>query len=70
MQSQNIDEEDSQISQWYGVREATLFVVDATKKMFEQDPETKLSYIHKFFKVSLYGLYLYANIKYVTIFPL
>ncbi|XP_032682379.1 X-ray repair cross-complementing protein 5-like [Odontomachus brunneus] len=52
MQSHNMDEEeDSQISQWYGVREATLFVVDATQKMFEKDPETKLSYIHKFFKL-------------------
>lgn len=53
MQDHTMDEEDdSQISQWYGVREATLFVVDATQKMFEEDPETKLSYIQKFFKVS------------------
>jgi len=53
IQDYNMDEEeDSQASQWYGVREATLFLVDATQKMFEIDPETKLSYIQKFFKVS------------------
>ncbi|XP_011139036.1 ATP-dependent DNA helicase 2 subunit 1 [Harpegnathos saltator] len=51
MQDSNINEEDSQISQWYGVREATLFAVDATQQMFKEDPETKLSYIHKFFKL-------------------
>lgn len=45
-------EEDLQASQWYGVREATLFLVDATQKMFEIDPETKLTHIQKFFKVS------------------
>jgi len=52
VQDYNMDkEEDSQASQWYGVREATLFLVDATKKMFEIEPETKLSHIQKFFKV-------------------
>lgn len=62
MQSHNMDEEEnSQINQWYGVREATLFVVDTTRKMFEKDPETKLSYIHKFFKVSLYRLYFFVQ---------
>lgn len=45
------EEEDSQASQWYGVREATLFLVDATQKMFETDAESKLSHIQKFFKV-------------------
>ncbi|XP_011698610.1 PREDICTED: X-ray repair cross-complementing protein 5-like [Wasmannia auropunctata] len=38
-------------SPFYGVREATLFLVDATQKMFEVDPETKLSYIRNFFKL-------------------
>lgn len=45
------DEEDLQASQWYGVREATLFLVDATHRMFEVEPGTKLSHIQKFFKV-------------------
>lgn len=53
VQDYNMDEEeDSQASQWYGVREATLFLVDATQKMFEVESETKLSHIQKFFKVS------------------
>lgn len=53
IQDYNMDEEeDSQVSQWYGVREATLFLVDSTQKMFEIDPETKLSHIQKFFKVN------------------
>lgn len=47
----NIDEEDLQSSQWYGVREATLFLVDATQKMFEVEPDTKRSHIEKFFKL-------------------
>lgn len=47
----NIDEENLQSSQWYGVREATLFLVDATQKMFEVEPETRHSHIQKFFKV-------------------
>lgn len=52
IQDSNIDdEEDLQASQWYGVREATLFLVDATYRMFEVEPETKLSHIQKFFKV-------------------
>lgn len=52
VQDSNMDEgEDLQASQWYGVREATLFLVDATHRMFEIDTETKLSYIQKFFKV-------------------
>lgn len=46
------EEEDSQVGQWYGVREVTLFLVDATQKMFEIEPETKLSHIQKFFKVN------------------
>lgn len=45
------EEEDLQASQWYGVREATLFLVDATHKMFEVEPEAKLSHIQTFFKV-------------------
>lgn len=53
VQDYNVDEEeDSQVSQWYGVRELTLFLVDATENMFKIDPETKLSHIQKFFKVS------------------
>lgn len=59
IQDQNIEEvEDSQTNQWYGVREATIFLVDATQKMFEVDPDTKLSHIQKFFKVNhvLYAL--------------
>ncbi|XP_014477835.1 PREDICTED: ATP-dependent DNA helicase II subunit 1-like isoform X2 [Dinoponera quadriceps] len=52
MQNQNMDEEeDFEMSQWYGVREATLFVVDATQKMFEEDPKNKISCIRKFFKL-------------------
>lgn len=52
VQDSNMDEEeDLQASQWYGVREATLFLVDATHRMFEVDPETKLSHIQKFFKL-------------------
>lgn len=43
--------EDSQTDQWYGVREATMFVVDATHKMFEVDPDTNLNHIQKFLKV-------------------
>lgn len=51
-QDYNMDEEgDSQGNQWYGVREATLFLIDASEKMFEIDPETKLSHIQKVFKV-------------------
>ncbi|XP_012216542.1 X-ray repair cross-complementing protein 6 isoform X2 [Linepithema humile] len=45
------EEEDLQASQWYGVREATLFLVDATSKMFEIEPETQRSHIQKFFKL-------------------
>lgn len=45
------EEEDLQANQWYGVREATLFLVDATQKMFEVESETKYSHIQKFFKV-------------------
>lgn len=53
VQDYNMDEEeDSQVSQWYGVREVTLFLVDATQNMFEIDPATKFSHIQKFFKVS------------------
>ncbi|XP_024869472.1 ATP-dependent DNA helicase II subunit 1-like [Temnothorax curvispinosus] len=52
VQDYNMDgEDDLQASQWYGVREATLFLVDATQKMFEVEPETKLSHIQKFFKL-------------------
>jgi len=51
MQNYMDEEEDSQGNQWYGVREATLFLVDTTEKMFEIDSETKLNYIQKFFKV-------------------
>jgi len=52
MQDYEMDkEEGSQRNQWYGVREATIFLVDTTEKMFEIDSETKLSYIQKFFKV-------------------
>ncbi|XP_011860011.1 PREDICTED: ATP-dependent DNA helicase 2 subunit 1-like [Vollenhovia emeryi] len=52
VQDYNMDgEEESQTSEWYGVREATLFLVDATQKMFEIEPETKLSHIQKFFKL-------------------
>lgn len=52
IQDSNMDEEeDLQASQWYGVREATLFLVDATHRMFEIDADTKLSHIQKFFKV-------------------
>lgn len=39
------------MSQWYGVREATLFLVDTTQKMFEIELESKLSHIQKFFKL-------------------
>lgn len=52
IQDYNDEEEDLQGSQWYGVREATLFLVDATQKMFEIEPDSKLSHIQKFFKVS------------------
>ena len=45
------EEEDLKASQWYGVREATLFLVDATHKMFEVEPEAKLSHIQTFFKL-------------------
>jgi len=51
VQDSNMDDEDLQASQWYGVREATLFLVDATHRMFEIEPKTKLSHIQKFFKV-------------------
>ncbi|TGZ47613.1 ATP-dependent DNA helicase 2 subunit 1 [Temnothorax longispinosus] len=52
VQDYNTDgEDDLQVSQWYGVIEATLFLVDATQKMFEIEPETKLSHIQKFFKL-------------------
>ncbi|XP_067208721.1 X-ray repair cross-complementing protein 6 isoform X3 [Linepithema humile] len=52
IQDYNMDEEeDLQASQWYGVREATLFLVDATSKMFEIEPETQRSHIQKFFKL-------------------
>ena len=59
VQDSNIEEEeDLQGSQWYGVREATLFLVDTTHKMFEVEPETKLSHIGKFFKVRHAYFYL------------
>jgi len=48
------EEVDSQTSQWYGVREATLFLVDCTKKMFMHSSDIddkKITYIEKFFKV-------------------
>ncbi|EZA50153.1 ATP-dependent DNA helicase 2 subunit [Ooceraea biroi] len=52
VQDYNMDkEEDSQGNQWYGVREATLFLVDISEKMFEIDSETKFSYIQNFFKL-------------------
>ncbi|GAB1868370.1 ATP-dependent DNA helicase 2 subunit 1 [Camponotus japonicus] len=51
IQDSNMDDEDLQASQWYGVREATLFLVDATHRMFEIEPKTKLSHIQKFFKL-------------------
>lgn len=58
IQDYNMDgEEDLQASQWYGVREATLFLVDATQQMFEIDPENKLSHIQKFFKASYNVVY-------------
>ncbi|XP_072747337.1 X-ray repair cross-complementing protein 6 [Anoplolepis gracilipes] len=48
----NMDEDEVlPTSQWYGVREATLFLVDGTHKMFEVEPESKLSHIQKFFKL-------------------
>ncbi|XP_012059365.1 PREDICTED: ATP-dependent DNA helicase 2 subunit 1-like [Atta cephalotes] len=48
------EEVDSQTSQWYGVREATLFLVDCTKKMFMHSSDIddkKITYIEKFFKL-------------------
>lgn len=57
------EEEDLETSQWYGVREATLFLVDATQKMFEVDPETERSYIHGFFKVSNIFLWLLHHLS-------
>ncbi|KYM99854.1 X-ray repair cross-complementing protein 6 [Cyphomyrmex costatus] len=49
------DEEiDSQTSQWYGVREATLFLVDCTEKMFMLSSDIgdkNITYIEKFFKL-------------------
>ncbi|XP_011632091.1 X-ray repair cross-complementing protein 6-like isoform X1 [Pogonomyrmex barbatus] len=51
-QDYNINEEkDLQVSQWYGIREATLFLVDTTQKMFEIESEAKFSHIEKFFKL-------------------
>ncbi|XP_018307420.1 ATP-dependent DNA helicase II subunit 1 isoform X1 [Mycetomoellerius zeteki] len=47
-------EVDSQASQWYGVREATLFLVDCTEKMFMHSSDIddrKITYIEKFFKL-------------------
>lgn len=75
VQDYNMGEEDPQSSQWYGVREATLFVVDATQKMFEVDPETNLSHIQKFFKVSyvlrtLYCLYTNIGESYCNLYEL
>lgn len=62
IQDSNIDdEEDLQASQWYGIREATLFLVDATHRMFEIEPETKhrnQTHIQKFFKVRYILLFL------------
>lgn len=45
------DEDQLQSSQPYGVREATLFLVDASEKMFDKDKDENLSYIQKFLKV-------------------
>ncbi|KAG5305776.1 KU70 helicase, partial [Acromyrmex insinuator] len=48
------EEVDSQASQWYGVREATLFLVDCTEKMFMHSSDIddkKITYIEKFFKL-------------------
>lgn len=64
-QTHDMEDEDPQDSQWYGVREATLFIVDATQKMFEVEPDAILSHIQKFFKVSyiLCTLYLMNIIR-------
>lgn len=52
IQDSNINEEENlQANQWYGVREATLFLVDATHKMFEVEPEAKLNHIQNFFTI-------------------
>lgn len=45
------DEDQLQSSQSYGVREATLFLVDASEKMFDKDKDKDLSHIQKFLKV-------------------
>ncbi|XP_020280066.1 X-ray repair cross-complementing protein 6-like [Pseudomyrmex gracilis] len=45
------DEDQLQSSQPYGVREATLFLVDASEKMFDKDKDENLSYIQKFLKL-------------------
>ncbi|KAL0110343.1 hypothetical protein PUN28_013775 [Cardiocondyla obscurior] len=51
-QDYNIDvEEKMPTSELYGVREATLFLVDATQRMFDVEPEANLTYIRKFFKL-------------------